>query len=115
MIILLAELFAFAFGFGAAELSTLCTLLMAFIGLLILFQVCKPFDVQRKLVWGAMAALIVGAVLLLPGLFSLVPLTLQTTLVLSVLMLLAYPVLMFMTRLFELGSAAARKKKGADA
>ena len=115
VIILLAELFAFAFGFGAAELSTLCTLLMAFIGLLILFQVCKPFDVQRKLVWGAMAALIVGAVLLLPGLFSLVPLTLQTTLVLSVLMLLAYPVLMFMTRLFELGSAAARKKKGADA
>ena len=115
VIILLAELFAFAFGFGAAELSTLCTLLMAFIGLLILFQVCKPFDVQRKLVWGTMAALIVGAVLLLPGLFSLVPLTLQTALVLSVLMLLAYPVLRFMTRLFELGSAAARKKKGADA
>ena len=61
IIILGIQAFAFAFNFSTQSLSTLAALCMAFIGLLILFQVCKPFDGKRRALWGGVAAAMVFA------------------------------------------------------
>ena len=77
IIILGIQAFAFAFHFSTQSLSTLAALCMAFIGLLILFQVCKPFDGKRRALWGGVAAAMVFCVLFLQDFFSLSPLGLQ--------------------------------------
>lgn len=90
-LVLGVELFAYAFGFSHEELSTLATMLIGFNGLLILYQVCKPFDWKRRALWWAMSAGMVIAVLFLGSFFFLVPLTLRTGLVFTVFLLLGYP------------------------
>lgn len=91
LLVLGVELFAFAFGFDHRELSTLATMLIGFNGLLILYQVCKPFDCKRRLLWWGMTLAMAVAVFFLGGFFFLVPLTLRTALVFVVLLLLGYP------------------------
>ena len=91
ILVLGAELFAFAFSFSSDELSTISAMLLAFNGLFILFQVCKPFDWKRRILWTAMAAAMVFAVIRYGEFFSMVPLTFQTGLVFAVLLLLAVP------------------------
>ena len=93
IIILGIQAFAFAFNFSTQSLSTLAALCMAFIGLLILFQVCKPFDGKRRALWGGVAAAMVFCVLFLQDFFSLSPLGLQEGLVLAVFLALSYPVM----------------------
>ena len=93
IIILGIQAFAFAFHFSTQSLSTLAALCMAFIGLLILFQVCKPFDGKRRALWGGVAAAMVFCVLFLQDFFSLSPLGLQEGLVLAVFLALSYPVM----------------------
>lgn len=71
MIILGIELFYLVFGFTEADLSTMSAILLLFIGLLVLYQVCKPFDWKlpgtlghhgrvrvghRALLWGSLRA-----------------------------------------------------------
>lgn len=91
LLVLGVELFAIAFGFSHKELSTLAALLVGFNGLLILYQVCKPFDWKRRALWWTMTAAMVVAVLFLGPLFFLEPLTLRTALVFTVFLLLGYP------------------------
>ncbi len=90
-LVLLAQLFAFAFAFPAQDLSTLSALLLAANGLVVLYQVCKPFDGKRLFLLCSMTAAMVVAVAFFGGFFSLTPLTLQTGLVFLVLALLSYP------------------------
>ena len=90
-LVLGAELFVAAFGFSAAELSTVAAMLMSFNGIFVLYQVCKPFDWKRRILWCAMTLGMVGAVGWFGGFFSMVPLTFQTGLVFTVLLLLAVP------------------------
>ena len=90
-LVLGAELFVAAFGFSAAELSTVAAMLMSFNGIFVLYQVCKPFDWKRRILWCAMTLGMVGAIGWFGGFFSMVPLTFQTGLVFTVLLLLAVP------------------------
>ena len=91
LLVLGVELFAYAFGFSLKELSTLATMLIGFNGLLILYQVCKPFDWKRRALWWAMSGAMVIAVCFLGSFFFLEPLTLRTGLVFTVFLLLGYP------------------------
>lgn len=51
----------------AAEVSTLCVYLTAFVWLVQLLRICTPFSRWRLILWVCMAGLFVGAVLLFPG------------------------------------------------
>ncbi|CZT57711.1 cation-translocating P-type ATPase [Solibaculum mannosilyticum] len=90
-IILGVELFAFAYGYSTETLSTMACICISFVGLLVLFQVCKPFDWKRTLIWVAMTAGMVVCITVFGGFFSLIPLTFQEFLVLIVFLLLSYP------------------------
>jgi len=63
-----------ALAISQEEVSTLCTLLTGFTGLAVLFKVCLPFDWKHTLLMGLMTLGFYGAVLVIPGMFFLVPL-----------------------------------------
>jgi len=101
IIVLGIEAFAYAFQFSTESLSTLSTLCVAMVGLLILYQVCKPFDLKRRVLWGAVCAALVGCILFLGDFFSLTPLGLQEGLVLAVFWCLCWPVMRSILLTFE--------------
>lgn len=90
-LVLFAELFCVAFAFPTEQLSTIAAMLMAFNGLFVLYQVCKPFDWKRRILWCSMTLAMIAAVIWFRGFFSMVPLTFQTGLVFAALLLLALP------------------------
>lgn len=62
-------------GLPEAQVSTVCTLASGFAGLLVLLLTCLPLDGLRAALVGLMAAAMAGAVLIVPQVFYLVPLT----------------------------------------
>ena len=86
-------LFGQAFNINAGEISTICAVIMGVVGLLVLVRTCRPFNFIRKILIGAMSFAFLLAVLFLRDLFTLTGLSFPTILVLSVFILLAYPVM----------------------
>ena len=103
MVILGLQAFAFAFDFSTQVLSTLSALCVAFIGLLVLYQVCKPFDWKRGVLWSSVTAAMLVCVTgkELKDIFSLTALDLQQTLVLGVFLLLCWPTMGAILTVFE--------------
>lgn len=69
--VLAAQAVMVAYNLPVAEIRTVCTAILAITGLLVLFEVCRPFDKFRKLLWGAMAIALVFSFCFLRGLFQL--------------------------------------------
>ena len=101
VIILGIQAFAFAFQFPTQALSTLSALCVAFVGLLVLYQVCKPFDRKRRLLWGVVTAAMVFCVVYGREFFSLAVLDLQQSLVLAVFLALCWPTMGASLALFD--------------
>ena len=103
IIVLGLQVFAYAFAFPTASLSTLSALCVAFIGLLVLWQVCKPFDWKRGVLWSSVTAAMLVCVTgkELKDIFSLTALDLQQTLVLGVFLLLCWPTMGAILTVFE--------------
>ena len=95
------QLFTAVFGFTADERSTMSAVLLATVGLLVLYQVCKPFNAKHALIWTAMAVGLVVAIFGFAGFFMLTPLSLKAQLVLALFLLLAYSVMHFFLWCFE--------------
>ncbi len=55
-VVLMAQAFMDIFNLPLAQVQTVCTAILAVVGLLVLFQVCKPFDKFRKFIWILCAA-----------------------------------------------------------
>ena len=101
IIVLGLQAFAFAFDFPTQVLSTLTALCVAFIGLLVLWHVCKPFDWKRRVLWGGMAGVMVFCVVWLRELFSLTALDLQQTLILTVFLIMSFTLMRGVLALFQ--------------
>ncbi|MGN0985101.1 MAG: HAD-IC family P-type ATPase [Candidatus Enterenecus sp.] len=99
------ELFTLAFTFERATLSTLATVLMGFVGLLVLYYVSRPLDWKRWVLLIAMTAAMLIAVLGFGPFFSLTALDFQSALVITVFLLLAPSVIFVFERGFEKISA----------
>ncbi|WP_130869541.1 cation-translocating P-type ATPase [Intestinimonas massiliensis (ex Afouda et al. 2020)] len=112
IVVLGAEVFYLAFGFTTDELSTISAILLIVIGILVLYQVCKPFDWKRRVLWGAMAGSSAVTILFFGQNFGLSPLELQPFLVLLVFLGLSYSVFKLMLNLFELGSKLFNRIRG---
>ncbi|MCL2343626.1 MAG: HAD-IC family P-type ATPase [Firmicutes bacterium] len=88
---------AFSDGVSVNEMSTICAIILGVVGLLVLYQVCKPFNRIRKIMMAGLALAMAFCVLFLKALFTLTKLNFSSMLVLAVFALLAYPV-MFVIR-----------------
>ena len=86
-------LFQIAFNIPDDEISTVCEILIGFVGMLNLYFVCKPFNKLRTAIMIAMPVIFVFAVITFPRLFKIVPLSLGSSLVLAVFLMLAVPII----------------------
>ncbi|MGM9653709.1 MAG: cation-translocating P-type ATPase [Eubacteriales bacterium] len=114
LIVLLLEAFAAAFAFPNSMLCTMASAVLSVIGLLVLFEVCRPLNWKRGLILGTMALAEALCFTSLASVFDFVALDRGAALVLGVLLVLAYFVFQTILRLFEMGDELLlrfRKKK----
>ena len=109
VIVLGLEAFYLVFSFTTDQLSTMSTILLVVIGLLVLYQVCKPFDWKRRVLMAAMSGSSAVAIIWFGSSFGLHPLNIQCALVLTVFLCLAYPAMHVLLRLCQLGALALEK------
>ena len=103
IVVLGVEAFYLVFGFAESELSTMSAILLVVIGILVLYEVCKPFDWKRRVLWGAMAGSGLVCILWFGESFGLSQLSLEAFLVLLVFLFAAYAIMRFMLGLFDAG------------
>lgn len=65
------------FGYPPGQVSAMATLLTGFACFLVLANVCRPFKPWRAVMLAVLIAAFAGAVLLFPGVFYIVPLTVR--------------------------------------
>ena len=106
-VVLMAQAFTVVFGVPHEHISSVCAAILGAVGLLVLFQVCKPFDNFRKFIWWAMAAGLVGSFTLLGGLFDMQIVTSQATLAMITLLIMTPTVFSAIGRLFAWGDKVA--------
>lgn len=111
MIILGLQVFAFAFQFPTEALSTMSALCVAFIGVLVLYQVCKPFDWKRRALWSAVSVALLFCTSFLGELFALTKLNLQEGLVLAVFLALSWSLMRLVLHGFKRVQAMWRRLK----
>lgn len=88
-------------GTGGAY-ETMASLAISFAGLLVLYRLCKPFDVFRGILWASMVVLCVLMISFIPfSFFEYVSLTMQNILFIIVLVQLSYPFYNFLVRLTD--------------
>jgi len=95
------ELFTLAFTFEHTTLSTLATVLMGFVGLLVLYYISRPLDWKRWTLLGAMTVAFLLAVLIFGSFFELSRLDFQSWLVIVVFLMLAPSVIYVFEKGFE--------------
>ena len=102
-VVLAAQAFMMAFRLPLAQISTVCTAILAVVGMLVLFQVCKPFDRFRTVIWFAMAAALVICFTLLGGIFELHINSVAVLLVMATLLIMTPTVFFAIQRIFDWG------------
>lgn len=100
-VVLGLEAFAFAFSIPMAEISTICLYLMAMVGFLMLFRVCRPFNLLRGLLYGGLIVVFLLSVVLIGDFLQLAALSLGDWLIFIVFALLAIPFIGYFTRALD--------------
>ena len=100
-VVLICQAFMAVFGLPKEEVSTVCAAILSFVGLLVLFQVCKPFNLFRKCLWCAMAAGMVVCFTLLGDILDLRTWSGEVRLVMGTLLLMTPTVFFTIQRLFD--------------
>ena len=114
-VVLAAQAYMDVFGIPEEQISTVCAALLSIVGLLVLFQTCKPFDKFRKLIWGAMAVGIFVCFTFLGNIFDLRTGTIEANLVMITLLIMTPTVFFAIQRIFDWGDQVyiwVRKKIG---
>jgi cation-transporting ATPase E len=116
-VVVSALIFMVIFDLPEAQISAVCTAILATVGLLVLFQTCKPFDKFRRLVWWAMAVALLGCFTLLGSFFELHTGDTGVRVVMATLLIMTPTVFFAIQRIFDWGDkVVARcrnlKKKG---
>lgn len=111
-VVLMAQAFMVVFGLSQGETATACAAILSVVGMLVLYQVCKPFDKFRTLIWWAMAVALVICFVFLGNLFELQAGTLQTDLILAALLIMTPTVFQAIRKGFLIGEKViARLRK----
>ena len=100
-VVLICQAFMAVFGLPKEEVSTVCASILSFVGLLVLFQVCKPFNLFRKCLWCAMGAGMVVCFTLLGDVLDLRTWSAEVRLVMGTLLLMTPTVFFTIQRLFD--------------
>ena len=99
IVILAAVLICAKLNIPKAELSTMAMFLMGFVGFMMVFQTCRPFNLIRKLMFGVLALIFVFGSILFPSLFSIASLSGKVWLITVGLMAVSIPIMVILTQL----------------
>lgn len=110
VVLFLTMLFTHIFKIPAAETSTVAATLVALVGFMMLFRVCRPFDAIRRVLFIGMLLLFAVGIFFFSALFSMSPLSSESLLILVVLTLIAFPVFYFISLAFDRLPDAIRAK-----
>ena len=99
-VVFLAQAFMVTFGIPQEQISGICAAILGTVGMLVLYQVCQPFDKFRKVIWWLMAAGLVISFTALAGLFELWIHTPQALLLTVTLMIVTPTVFSTVGRIF---------------
>ena len=102
-VVLMAQAFMAAFQLPLSEISTVSAAILAVVGMMVLFQVSKPMDGCRKIVWWAMALALVVCFTLLGELFTLQAGSQGAKLVMVTLLIMTPTAFFAIQRLFDWG------------
>ena len=102
-VVLAAQAFMVVFDLPEEQISTVCAALLGVVGLLVLFQVSKPMDKFRKLIWWAMAVALVVCFTALGSILELRTSSLKVQLVMSTLLVMTPTVFFAIQRIFDWG------------
>ena len=102
-VVLAAQAFMAVFGLPLEPISTVCAALLGVVGLLVLYQVCKPFDKFRRIIWWAMGICLLGCFTLLGSILELRTGSIAIRLVMWTLLIMTPTVFFAFQRLFDLG------------
>lgn len=91
--VLCAIAFSLFFDITADELSTISAILMSFVGIIVVYRVCKPFNLLRKVLFVAVTGSVLFCILFMPQFFSLTPLSNGAFFILVMFLLATIPVI----------------------
>ena len=86
LLVLLTQLIMTLMGVPGPQIFTACAAVMATVGMFVLRQTCKPFDLFRHILWWAMAIALVFCFTVLSGFFDLTRGNLKSTIVMLLFM-----------------------------
>ena len=92
-------IFGQTFGLSNEEISTAATLLLAIVGLMILFKISKPMNVFRWIVWGGMVAGLLFCVIFLKDLFGIGVMTRKCCMTLIIFAIATEPLLRYISQI----------------
>ena len=101
--VLVCQAFMDIFHLPPDPIATVCAGILAVVGMMVLFQVCKPWNRFRKTIWCAMLLCLTVVFTLLGQLFQLHTGSMETKLVMFTLLLMTPTVFFAMQRLFDFG------------
>jgi cation-transporting ATPase E len=113
-VVVTAMAFMVTFDLPRAEISTIAAAILSVVGILVLYQTCKPLDIWRRIIVGAMAVLLIVCFTTLQGTFSLHLQTGAGKLLALTLLIMTPTVFTFFQRIFDAGdwlSGKFRKRK----
>ena len=102
-VVLVCQAYRQVFGLDGEAIATVCAGILAVVGLMVLFQVSKPFDRYRKLLWAGMAAGLVVCFTLLGDFLTLRVESVQAGLMMLTLLLMTPTVFFAIQRAFDYG------------
>jgi cation-transporting ATPase E len=102
-VVLMAQAFMVTFAVPLPQIQTVSTAILAMVGMLVLFQVCKPFGWFRRFIWASMAVALVLSFTFLGSLFELQSSTDATLLLMANLLIMTPTVFFAIQRVFDWG------------
>ena len=111
-VVLAAQAFMVVFDLPEEQISTVCAALLGVVGLLVLYQVSKPLDRFRKLIWWAMAVALVVCFTALGSILELRTSSQKVQLVMATLLIMTPTVFFAMQRVFDWGDKLYLRLRG---
>ena len=108
-VVLAAQAFMPVFGLTLPQIGTVSAGILAVVGMLVLCQVCRPFDLWRRIIWIAMGLGLLGCFTLLGGFFQLQLGDSQTMLPMGTLLLMTPTVFLGVQWCFDMGEKAINR------
>ena len=101
LVVAALAIFSQTFGVGGEDLSTAATMLLAIVGFMILFKICKPLNPLRLAICIGCIIGFLASCILFPGLFGISSMSTKCVMLFVVFSIATEPILRYLTKLNE--------------